>query len=115
MTSYVREIKSIVQEIKRLNDTAKRLKTQKLEKEGYLYQYMKDRGMTEIEGIKIGKICPKNEKIKRKKQSEKRDDALKLFRQVGVDDPESLWNRLEETRKSKMDKDAEEGDVIYVD
>jgi hypothetical protein len=96
---YVREIKSLRKEIKRLNGNLKLLRDQKNLVEGHLYQYMKKNGIEKIDGITINSIKPREERLPRKKKSEKKRDAIGLFQDIGVNDPEALWLEFQATQR----------------
>jgi hypothetical protein len=96
---YVHEIKSLRKEIKRLNASLKLLRDQKNLTEGRLYQYMKKNGVEKLDGITINSIKPRSEQLPRKKKSEKKKDAVELFQQIGVTDPEALWVEFQATQR----------------
>lgn len=96
---YVHEIKSLRKEIKRLNGSLKVLRDQKNLTEGRLYQYMKKNGIERLDGITINSIRPHSEQLPRKKKAEKKRDAVELFQQIGVSDPEGLWVEFQATQR----------------
>nr|QBK85424.1 MAG: uncharacterized protein LCMAC101_00110 [Marseillevirus LCMAC101] len=96
---YVHEIKSLRKEIKRLNEHMKTLRDQKNLAEDRLYQYMKKNGIEKLDGVTIGSIKPRSEHLPRKKKSEKKRDAVELFEQIGVSDPEGLWTEFQATQR----------------
>lgn len=96
---YIREIKSLRKEIKRLNGNLKVLRDQKTVVEGHLYRYMKKNGIEKIDGITINSIKPREERLPRKKKSEKKRDAIELFQEIGVNDPEALWLEFQATQR----------------
>ena len=97
---YVRTLNSINKELKRLNDEKKRLTLEKKKIERFLYEAMKRTNVKEYQGYKTAKLSPK-EKIKplRKKKKEKYHDAIRLFTEVGIPDPEGFWNEFQRTQK----------------
>ena len=103
---YVHEIKSLRKEIKRLNGSLKVLRDQKNLTEGRLYQYMKKNGIEKLDGITINSIRPHSEQLPRKKKSEKKRDAVELFQQIGVSDPEGLWVEFQATQKYQDQEDV---------
>ena len=105
---YVHEIKSLRKEIKRLNGSLKVLRDQKNLAECRLYQYMKKNGIEKLDGITINSIKPRDEQLPRKKKSEKKRDAVELFQQIGVTDPEGLWIEFQATQKYHDQEDAPE-------
>jgi len=98
-SGYSYEIKSIQNEIKRLNSHIKNLREQKRKSEEHLYKYMKNRNLEEFEGIKIKNIEPKPKK-KRLTKKQKKMEYISCFQQEGINDPEGLWNKLENTTKN---------------
>lgn len=96
--AYVQEINSLKAEIKRLNMYIKGLREQKKQKEGYLYNYMKKHQITKFEGITIKSITPRTP-IKRKSESQKRQDAIDLFKMTGIPNPEEFWKQFKGTQK----------------
>lgn len=95
---YVRQIKSIDAALKRLNQETKQLRLQRNTAKQRLYDWMKSRGFEEYEGYKLVKIAPKP-KLPRKKAKQKKEDAVRLFSSIGVDDPEELWVAYQATQK----------------
>ena len=61
----VREIKSIDEALKRLNDHVKKLREKKKTTQQHLYDWMVSRQLDEYEGYKAEKIAPKPKKIKK--------------------------------------------------
>lgn len=96
--SYVKEIQSIKEELKRINSHAKKLREQKKAAEKRLYQYMKNNDLPKYEGITIKSITPKEAKP-RKPAKAKKSDAINLFYQIGVPDPESFWDEFQQTQR----------------
>jgi hypothetical protein len=96
--AYVREINSINAELKSLTAKAKVLRKQKFDKQALLYKYMKSKNMEVCDGTKIKSITPKD-KIKRKPDSEKKKDAIELFRVEGINDPDSFYEKFKRTQK----------------
>jgi len=105
---YVREIKSLRKEIKRLNGSLKLLRDQKNLAEGRLYNHMKKNGIEKTDGITIKSIIPREEKLPRKKKSEKKRDAIELFQEIGVSDPEALWVEFQSTQRYQNQDEVSE-------
>lgn len=95
---YVRQILSIEEALKRHNKQVKDLRQKQKLAKTRLYEWMKARGIDDYEGYSIKKIEPRP-KIPRKKAKEKKEDALRLFSEVGVNDPEEFWEALQRTQK----------------
>jgi hypothetical protein len=99
--AYIREIKSIDEALKRLNDHAKLLRDKKKKACTHLYNYMYYHNVNEYQGYKQNKLAPK-EKTPRKKAKEKREDAYRFLRDAGVIDPEEFWKSLQATQKNPV-------------
>jgi len=106
---YVHEILSLRKEIKRLNEHMKTLRDQKNLTEGRLYQYMNKNGIEKLDGITINSIKPRSEHLPRKKKSEKKRDAVELFQQIGVSDPEGLWTEFQATQRYQDREEVPQG------
>ena len=96
--SYVNEIRSIDRELKILNARAKNLRLQKKASQGHLYKYMKTRNLEEFENIKIKSVAPKQPKP-RKPLKARMTDAIDLFRDAGIPDPDGFWQEFQTTQK----------------
>lgn len=98
-SSYVREIKSIKEELKRTAERTKLLKKQQKTTEGHLYNYMVKHHIEEFEGIKAAKIAPKPV-VKRRSKAQKRAEGVQLLFQIGVPDPETTYEEFLATQKA---------------
>lgn len=96
-TSYVKEIESLKKEIKRLNSHLKSLRQQRKQSEKHLYNYMVANNLESYEGITAKSIKPKA--IQRKPLSQKKSDAIKLFRDSGIEDAEKFWDEFQATQR----------------
>lgn len=105
-SGYVYEIKSLRKEIKRLNDHLSVLRSQKRTAEGRLYNYMVKNNLNKYEGITLGSIKPNSEKFPRKRKSDKKRDAIQLFRDTGINDPETFWNQFLETQRYSTEESS---------
>lgn len=103
MTSYVREINSIDEEIKRLNTRLKTLRQQKKTAQGHLYEYMNNKNIEKIENFTLKKLEPKPPKPKKKK-AEKMRDAIILCSQHGIDDPEEFYKQFQKTQTAVFEE-----------
>lgn len=104
MSSYVNEIKSIDAELKRLRERSSKLREQKQKAQSALYFFMKNNRHETYEGFKIDALAPKPKKS-RKSAKQKKADAIVLFQETGIPDPENFWNSLQSTQKSTEQKD----------
>lgn len=100
--SYSRTIKSIDDEIKRMNLKKKTLLDEKRKTEEKLYHWMRNNRFTEFEGFKLDKIKPKDNLITvRRGKKEKEDDAIRLLMETGIPDPVELYKQLQSINKPK--------------
>jgi hypothetical protein len=97
MSAYVYEIRNIEAEIKRLSSRASELRKKKHQCEENLYNYMVAHNLQKVENINISKVTPKQ--TFRKNKTEKKRDALRLFRDIGIPDPEGFWKDFQSTQK----------------
>lgn len=98
---HVRRLKNLDESIKRLTAQLKDLRKQRVTYQTALYQYMKKSNVEEVEGYKLAKIAPKP-KMVRKKDKDKKQDAVCYFTSLGLNDPEGAWERLKEMQKPKV-------------
>ena len=99
-SSYVKSLKSINTELKRISEHSKKLKKEKKDIEGRLYKWMENSDMKEYEGYKKDKLKPKDKipTIKRKKK-EKVSEAIRLLTEAGIPDPSEFYGELMKTQK----------------
>lgn len=96
--AYVRQIKELSDALTRLNKQAKDIREkQKIAKER-LAQWMERKELEEFQGYKLSRIKPKP-KIPTKPKEKKKNDAIRLFSEIGVTDPQELWDRFLETQR----------------
>ena len=101
--SYAAEIERLDDEIKRLNTRVKNLKEQRKERRTLLYNHMEKNGIQKCKKITINSVRPK-EQTKRKPESQKKQDAILLFQEVGIENPEKFYQDFKETQKYKSDE-----------
>jgi len=96
--SYVNEINSIEKEIKRLTDRLKQLRMQKKIANEKLCSYMSKYNLESIgdgkNTIYYNKIQPKSRK-KTKPKKDRKEESVKLFRDMGIPDPLGFFDQLE--------------------
>ena len=98
---YVKELKTLNEEIKRLNIEKKNMQIEKKNTEMRLHDWMSRSHIDEYEGYKKEKLRPKEkQKFIRKKKKEKVEDAMRLFRNIGIPDPETFWLEFQGTQKN---------------
>jgi hypothetical protein len=99
ITDEVKELKSIMDELKRVNLTAKNLRLRKKELEASIIKYLDDQKQP---GVRIGDFCvlaEKKEKRERKKKAEKLSDGEAILSQYGVAEPSKVLVELMESMK----------------
>ncbi len=96
--SYVRQIKECDNAIKRLNRQSKDARTKKKLAQQHLAKWMEKNNVDTYEGISFKKIAPKPPS-KRKPAKQKKLDAIRLFADIGANDPEGLWEDFQRTQK----------------
>lgn len=105
--SYVRQISDIETAIKRLNKQTSELRKKKKEAEVRLHSWMVKNGIEEYSNIKIKKVTPKP-KAKRKPAKKKKEDTIRLFTEIGINDPEEMYEALQRIQKAPVEEpDAE--------
>lgn len=105
--AYVREISSLDDEIKRLNGKLRTLREQKKTKQDLLYKYMMKNRIEKYSGITAKSIRPREQRP-RKPESQKKSDAIDLFTQIGVENPEELYKEFKLTQKYQTADDIPE-------
>lgn len=102
--AYVREIDSLNAEIKRLNAHLKQLREQRKIVQGHLHGHMTRQDLDKYQGHTIKSVTPRQAKP-RKTESRKKADAIELFRQVGITDPEEFFDEFRATQKYGEDEE----------
>ena len=105
--AYIREIESIDEALKRLNTRVKELKAKKQLSRERLYRWMESHHTEEYKGYSARKLAPRPKSV-RKRAKEKKADAMRLFSEVGITDPEEFWDALQATQKPPPKEVAEE-------
>lgn len=95
---YVREINSIKQELKRLTQRSKMLRKQQAAAKLNLFHYMDRHGLTKYNGITIKSITPR-EKVRRKPQKQKQQDAIALFEEIGIPHAQEFYQEFLYTQR----------------
>jgi hypothetical protein len=83
--------------MKRANKQILIMRKKKADVQMKLYAWMVKHNLDEYGGYKTSKLAPK--KKSRKNAKDKKQDALRLFSDIGVDDPETLWMEFQKTQK----------------
>ena len=104
MSVYADEIHNIESEMKRLRKQLKCLKELKKAPTKALYQYMEFHNLKVYKSIKIGKVAPPPLRLQKKTPSQKKEDALKFFRDSGGGDPEVFYQQYLLTQKIELPK-----------
>lgn len=108
--AYVREIDSLTDEIKRLSLHLKQMREQKKVAQRHLYEYMARQNLEKFQGHTLKSVQPRKP-IPRKPKPAKKEDAIKLFRQAGIPDPEDFFKEFEATQKY-TDSEEEQPKVV---
>jgi hypothetical protein len=103
MEADIRKLQSINDALKRNKEHGKKMRNEKRIVSERLYKTMKRHGFEEYGGIKIKNIEPKPKAV-RKKLKHKKSDAVALFSQVGIPDPEGFWMEFQETQKYRPEE-----------
>lgn len=114
--SYRKEIVSLDAEIKRLAEHTNKLKLQRQNAKNHLYNYMVSHNLEQIgEGknaITLAQCAPKKPRAKVKPKKERKRDALELFSNIGIPNPEAFYEQFESTQKARA-LSENGGDEIY--
>lgn len=98
MDSAIVEINALNAELSRIAQRVKVLKEQRRKAEDRLVRGMKAHGIEEYKSFQLSKLDPTMRPV-RKKAAEKKRAALVMFSNEGVDDPESMWRKLQVAMK----------------
>jgi hypothetical protein len=93
----IRQIRDIDEALSRLNPQVRELREKKKAAQERLYKWMVSHHLETFEGVSRKKIAPRP-KIVRKKEAEKKRDAIQLFQSVGVNDPGELWEEFKRSQ-----------------
>lgn len=104
MQSLINEIRSIDADLRRIALDGKRMRARKKAVEKQLSEAMKLYKITEYEGFKLAKVDPALAP-KRKKESEKREAAMEILKDAGVENPDMMWKKLKTVGKSTLPVD----------
>ncbi len=103
--TYHNEIEKLNVEIKRMNSRLKELRDRRRQQEKYLYDSMKMWNETKVGNYTLKKLEKKAHpapKHKRKGVKAKQRDAMMLFRQIGIPNPENFWREFDKTQKGDV-------------
>ena len=92
--SFVRKIHSLDENLKKYNEKIKMLRSTRKETLERLAKWMEKKGLEEYKGIKLENISSKPKKQRITKKYKKRE-TMRLFSEMGVQDPEDVFKRLE--------------------
>jgi hypothetical protein len=111
MEADARRLRELELALKRLNEKAVDLRKKKKDAQEKLYRSMEKNGVEKYEGYTMSKIRPKAP-AKRKPAKAKKSDAIRLFSEIGIDDPEELYEEFKKTQRMSSHSicDDEEGD-----
>jgi hypothetical protein len=96
--AYVRQLKDLASAMARHTAEIKKIREKQKEAKARLAEWMERNSHDEYHGYKLSKIKPKP-KVPKKTQKDKKRDAIHLFNEIGVPDPNDFWDRFQETQK----------------
>lgn len=100
---YMFELNSIDIELKRINDHAKNLRLQRTTILNALYRYMSSNNLEKVSygkrEISLKQCAPKEKRGPTKPKKEKKREAIELFRNEGIPNPEKFYEVFESTQK----------------
>jgi hypothetical protein len=97
--AYIRQIHELDAAIKRNIDHGRKLRQQREQVNLRLYNYMQRHHLEEYGGIRIKAVSPKT-RMKRKSMKQKKKEAVELFTQIGIPDPDGFWLEFQSTQKN---------------
>ena len=104
---YVKQLNDLDVTLKRLNAKTTELRKKKKDIQTHLHAWMVKTGNEKYQGYTVAKVAPKPP-AKRKPAKAKKQDALALFQQVGIDDPETFWEEFSKTQKAVAQTEQED-------
>lgn len=99
ITNQMNELNNVTLEIKRLSDNLRELRKTKKEIENVILEYLKEKDQP---GVKFqGKAFVLESKSKRipKKKTQKKEDAIRILENCGLNNPEKILEQLLEASK----------------
>lgn len=106
--SYLYELNLLDTEIKRLSEQLKLLRTRRTSLLSRIHITMKAEGLNKIgegkKAITLEKCSPKQPRLKPKPKTERQQDAIVLFRNVGIPDPVTFYAEFQKTQKNNSTK-----------
>ena len=106
MEADVRRLKDLDDALKRANEKVSNLRKKKKDAQEKLYRSMEKNGVEKYEGYSISKLRPKVP-AKRKPAKAKKKDAIRLFSEIGVDDPDELYEKFQRTQRIIKEEEDE--------
>ncbi len=100
----VLELKNINNEIKKLTELMKPLKSRKKVLEAQILDYMKsigDKGLTAIKLTDVEVVAVEKRTHEKMKKDEKENTAVQLLQQSGVQNPRKVFRDMQEMMKGK--------------
>jgi hypothetical protein len=102
---YLYELNTIDTELKRINEHAKNLRLQRTRVLGALYRYMCSNNLDKVsygkKDITLKQCTPREKRGPTISKKEKKKNALELYREVGIPDPERFYKDFENTQKAQ--------------
>ena len=108
MDADLRRLKDIEEALKRANEKAVDLRKKKKDAQEKLYRSMEKNGVEKYGGYTLTKIKPKV-LAKRKPAKAKKIDAIRLFTDIGIEDPGEFYEKFQKTQRViSEDEDCKE-------
>lgn len=91
---YTAELRRVERELKIHNAKVRAYRDRKRKLMNELYRYMTRNNLTQVEGYTIDKVRPRERAPPKPKKPEReqRHDVVELYRQVGILNPDQLYN-----------------------
>ena len=99
--SYVDELNSVKNEIKRNNEVNKKLRLRKKELEDEIADYLRNKEQNGLKYKGQAIILENKEKRKSKKKKQKELDVINLLQNLGLSQPEIVYEQILEVQKDE--------------
>jgi hypothetical protein len=104
--AYVRQLKDLSDALARLNSQTKDIREKQKQTKARFAEWMERKEIEEYQGYKLSKIKPKP-RIPIKPKERRKNDAIRLFSEIGVTDPQDLWDRYQQTQRYDIKDDQD--------
>jgi len=97
--SYLNELENIRQEITNLNMRKKKLKEQEKKVEENIASFLKSKAQSGVKNDNFFVVLEQKETREKKGKKEKDEEALEILKNCGVENPESVLEKMKEAQK----------------